>query len=171
MLYFLPMEALQSFETTNFNAKWLDNLFQNIVKLEEFERLARNGVASTQEYITLLSNNSIETVKLMIVEIQYKNLANMVGEIITTLAEIEEIMKKEDLEQLKYKATIINRSIKIRSLFIEDAYSFTQNKVLSSKLTDQYYQALNEVCEMRREILRSLAPLRHVAKANNGKPF
>lgn len=154
----------QSFETTNINAKVLDNLFENIVRLEQYDRLARNGVQSTNEYILLLTAHGPERVKIMIPDIQYKNLKNMINEVLIIIPELKDIMDEKDIESLKFRAEYINEHMNNRQLFVDEGYSSSKNVVASSTLTPIYYKVLNEVADMRAKILKGLAPIRHIVK-------
>lgn len=168
MLILGYVEQSTDFQSTNIHAKWLENLFENIVRLENHERLARTGFNSMQEYITLLTIHP-DRANLMLIDIQYKNLCAMVGEIMTTLSELTEVMDADELEKLRMKAELINKHIYDRQKFIIDSFSSSRNRVINSQLTDTYYKTLEEVSAMRGHILTGLSSIRHVRKEGPGQ--
>lgn len=155
------------FQTTNFNSKWLDNIYENIKKLEEHNRLAKEGCLSLLDYLEM----PYEQRERDIGEIQYKNLRFIVNEtdlLLTDLIPTDET----EIEKLRKKLEPILKVINSRSVFINDLTD-ANGFVKATELTPFFYESLNYLDNLRRGIIKQIAPMLYIKedKGNKGSHY
>lgn len=142
------MEQDISYESTNINSKWLENIYENIKNLEALERVAREGCASLIDYLKI----PYDMRPIEIGEAMYKTLKFMVTELGLLIDDLKPILQdkcdkyKEKLDGLK---SILNK----RNRFIIDITSARNNRAVSVKPTPYFYETLDIITEIKVEII------------------
>ncbi len=77
----------------NVSEKWLDYIYQSIVRLEEFERIARDGAIELIQLLQIPEDN--------LNEVRLKNIKLMLTEFDILLSNIRPILKKEDFNNMR----------------------------------------------------------------------
>lgn len=158
------MEENKEFETTNISTLWNKNIFENVKNLEEMERLAREGCQSILQFIQMDPN----TIHLILPEIQYKNLKMMVSEIGLLLSDLSPVVdetfyKEIELELAKYKIQILTKKFFI--VDIKEQLKVTKKpKILNKYLTNEFYNLLEKVSDLKVKIIKKIAPILFVEK-------
>lgn len=152
----------ERFETTNVSTLWDKNIFENIENLEKMERLAREGCQSIIEYI----DYPINSIHLILPNIQYKNLKMMVSEIGLLLSDLSPIITEEFYDEImeennKYKIVMLNRN-----LFIKESYNKLHKnpKLVECRLRPAFYETLENVSKLKVKIIKKIAPILFVEK-------
>lgn len=136
---------IDSFESTNINALWLNNIYENLKNLESLHRLAREGCNSIMEYLQIPYDQRLA----MLGDIQYKNLRFILTETVLLLEDLSPVINETQyskfIGQLKQLKKVINQ----RNLFIRDIYSASENKIINSKLTNFFFETLEYLGEVK----------------------
>lgn len=168
MAYPQPMETETSFESTNINSKWLGNIYENLKNLEAYERTAREGCGSLLEFLSIPS----ERWPTILGEAQYKNLNFMVTELNLLLTDLTPVVDKEDLEKFRDKLTMLDAILNKKSLFITHRYAINGSTITSTQATDYFYETLEMISQLKRQVIQNIAHLLYVKSGNKtGKPW
>lgn len=135
-------------QSSHINEKWLDNVFENIKNIENFERLAREGCASVYEYVV--------TPQDTIAGIQYKNLKLIANEIKLLLPDIVPIVDDKKIDVIQKQLDIVCKLINERKRFVNEPESEVSKRLLSSKVTPYFYETLENLHKIRKEIVKLL---------------
>lgn len=146
------------YDSGNINAKWLENIFENIKKIEEFERLAREGCTDIFNYVTYPIDNR----QVFLIDVQYKNIKLLFNEFMLVVPDISPVIGKvkadEFFNQLKFVKHYINR----RELFIKDTYSDVQKRLFKSELTELFHKTLTILHELRVDLINLCSNILYV---------
>lgn len=150
------MEELPSFSnTSNINEKWLDNIYENIKKIENHERLAREGCESLIEYISLSSKS--------LGQVQFKNLSLFVTEFGLLLGDLSPIL--EDLDKYKKILTQIKEALKNENLFIVSHYN-TSNQITRTELTPLFMETIEALYNLKVDLFREIKHILYIGGLN-----
>jgi len=79
----------------NFADKWLNNVFEVLMRIEDYERLAKNGCVNLQDYV--------QNPQLDLVLVQSKNYSLFMTEVLILLNDIKYFVNKKDFLMLLLK--------------------------------------------------------------------
>lgn len=145
-------------QSANINAKWLENVYENIKNLEKIERLAREGCSSLMEYLNIPANKR----EIMIGEAQYKNLRFFTSEFILLLSDLTPIITDEKVNNIKYILKNISSSLKNnRNLFIKDIYN-SQRQLTQVKLTPFFDETLETLSTLKVELFMEIKKILYI---------
>lgn len=145
------------FESSNINALWLQNIYENIKNLENIERLAREGCSSVMEYM----NIPYEHRPLIIGDVQFKNLKLMVTEIHLLLIDLTPILSRERLSYYNDALNKTGQVLKRRELFLEEPKG-TNRVVKYSRTTEFFQETLDFLSRVKTEIIRDISHILYV---------
>lgn len=143
------MEDIQS---SNINSLWLQNIYDNLKKIEEFERYAREGCASIMDYLQI----PYQQRNMIIADIQYKNLKLILNEMLLVIPDLSPVIGDEKAGELQEKFNKIRSFIKNRSLMIQENYSESKKAIINSQTTEQFDIALDALALLRQEIINNI---------------
>lgn len=152
-------------ESANINIKWIENIFDNIKKIEEFERLAREGCASILEYIQL----PIKDREIYLVEIQYKNLKLLLNEFILIVPDIVLIVGEEKSKEFLGSVKRIGNVINKKENIVHTSRSDVSNTITSAKLTPLFDKSLNILSQLRMELIIELKNILFMEQSRGGQ--
>lgn len=158
------MEEAQSFESTNINSLWLNNIFENLKNLEMMERNAREGCQGIMEYLMIPH----EQRRAIISDTQYKNLRMMISEIHLLLTDLSPVIDDTKLKEFNSRLELVKESTKERKNFIKETYSLNKTLV-SSSLSELFEPSLEYVSELKREIIKEISHLLYIKEEKNNK--
>lgn len=156
------MEESNSFESTNINALWLQNIYENLKNLEFHERLAREGCNSIIEYIQMPYDKR----NIFLSEVQYKNLRFIITEINLLLTDLSPVVNEKELEEYRKQLDNLERVINLRKLFIREIYSSIKKEITKSEMTPFFLETVGFVTKLRVNIIKSIAHLLYVQQTD-----
>jgi len=80
--------------------KWLENLFNNLLRLETYEKLAKEGCTSILDYVDLNDKS--------LTQIQYKNYTLFLTEIEVVANDCKNLIKEEDYNKILFELSVLN---------------------------------------------------------------
>jgi len=152
-----------NFESTNVHLDWLKNIFNQIMRVQEFERLAREGCSDLMEYLQI----PMEYHNVIIPETMYKNLRFMALELDILIINLSSILKdvktKEDKsEEYSKRLKPILQNINKRSLFLKS--KTINNKLVQIDITDFFYTTMNFLLKIKSELIKDISPLLYLGQ-------
>lgn len=148
-----------SVQTSNINDKWLDNVYENIKKIEEYQRLAREGCGSLLEYLQFSQKQR----EIVMGQLQYKNFKFILTEFVLLLADLTPIM--EDAKEKTFQDTIdkINAISTNENLFLENRYDVNKNLVRSVP-TPFFYSTLDVLHKLKIDLFKEIKHVLYIGK-------
>lgn len=153
-------EEENNFEATNINAKWLDNIYENLKNLEMMQRLAKNGCRDLYDYFQI----PIEQRQITLADNQFQNLKLMVGEFGLLLTDLEPVMDSGKLNRFREELARVDGALGARNLFLYETFSEPKKKMVAVQLKPAFYTLLDHLCMMRARIIKEIAHILYVHK-------
>lgn len=159
----LPREF--AIDTANINSKWIENIYENIKKIEEFERLAREGCSSIIEYAQIPPTDR----STFLVEVQYKNLKLLLNEFILVIPDITPVIG--EVESTKFMGVLdrLSKVIEYKNNLIKYYKSDVLNKIIDAKLTETFYNILKILHDLRVELILLLKHILYREESKVGR--
>lgn len=162
------MDSSLSYESSNINAQWLKNIFENLKNLESLERTAREGCITLLDYL----NIPMSEWKIKEGDSMYKNLKFMLTEIKLLITDLTPVLDKEVLESFNTKVESLDRLLKIDKLFVNRVFSLNGSSIIATKVTPYFYETLDAVSILKREIISKIAHILYMKNESKvGKPW
>jgi Na+/phosphate symporter len=143
--------------SVNINAKWIENIFENIKNLEMLERLAREGCESIIDYNQLILQGI--DMNQHLANIKYKNLTMFYNELILLLNDIYLNLDETEWKKLRSLLDELKPYIGVEKLFLKKTFSRVKNRQTSIKTTPFYDQMIDSLSSLKLEILKSIKHL------------
>lgn len=148
-------------QTSNFNTKWLDNIYENIKKMEEHERNCMEGCQSIIEYLSI----PFAQRDIIIKDAQYKNLKFFLTEFQLLLSDLSPILKEEKLNQFKTNLDTISGIINKRELFLSEVYDVNRN-LKSIRLTKFFDDTLTILSKLKVSLFMEIKTILYIKDEN-----
>jgi len=142
------MEGEANLQEVNITDLWNKNLFESIQKLQDFERICRDGAVSITEYLQLSPQR--------IPEIQYQYLRMMVSEMGILLGNARARLTKEFHLRTKLQLKKMKQTLDLNSSSIFLSSYNQQSNVTQHYLSEDYYTYLQLISTMREGIISEL---------------
>jgi hypothetical protein len=127
--------------------RWLDNLFESLMRLEQYERLAREGCVSLLEYV---QNPNID-----LALIQNKNYGLFMTEFNITLRSGKRLIEKNTyLDLLLEYKTILKIELNTKGFLSEEIDEISHTR--KNTLKPSFYKILNKLSSLRARLVDSL---------------
>lgn len=138
-------------QEVNITSLWNKNLYDSLQKLQDFERIIRDGAVSITEYLQLPQER--------IPEIQFQHLRMMISEMGILLSNAKARIKKEFYLKSKVQLTQMKRTIDLtpQILFIPQINQQTHNTTFY--LSDEFFDYLQHLAQMREGIVTELGDI------------
>jgi len=134
-------------DVRNFSDKWMDHLFEVMMRIEDYERLARNGCSTLIDYV---QNQNLD-----LAIIQEKNYQLFMTECSILMGDVKNFIDKKDylelflrFKEIKDKENSINGFLEMR----QDHIANTSE----SYLKREFYQIIDLLSDFRNALVRSL---------------
>lgn len=141
------MEDNINIESSNIHSKWLENIYNQLMKIQEMELLALEGCSSLAEYLEI----PLEMVNVILPEIQYKNLKFLVHELNSLIDNLSPILK-DDVKNYRKKLESIINNIDIRHLFFKDIRD--QGQIIEIRILPFFKKTLNFILLIKSDLIR-----------------
>jgi len=160
-------ENQASFETSNINSKWLENIYENLKNIEQLERLSREGCTSIIDYFQI----PFEQRAMFLGDAQYKNLRFLVTEIDLLLTDLTPVVNETNLATFRKVLEQIEAVLPNRELFITEIYSAKSNSITRIETTEIFNRTLYLISLLRIEIIKEISPVLYIKKRDNVTGF
>lgn len=151
---------MEEFTTTaNINEKWLNNIYENIKNLEDYERLVREGCKSLLDFMNIPERNRPIVIGLT----QFKNLKFLVTEFTLLLADLEPVLKTSE----KYDKVLdnIEQALPYERLFIRTKTN-VNNEITEVEVTGFFNQTLKTLHNLKRELFKEIKHILYINSSN-----
>lgn len=148
-----------SIQSSNINSQWLQNIFENLKKIEEFERLAREGCTSILDYLQYPQDIR----RVIIADIQYKNLKLIINEMKLVIPDLSPVIAQDKVKELRNKLSDLSKFTNDRRLFVVENYSEVKKVVTDSYMTKNFELVLEGLSLLRQEIIFLIQHILYVA--------
>lgn len=157
------MDESYGVQSANINSLWLQNIYENIKKLEEHERIAREGCDNLMEYLGIPADKR----DLILGDTQYKNIKFMVTELHLLLGDLTPILDETKVKGYKENLNKIEEVISYRKYFVKEPYSSTRGIIISSKPTPFFFETLRFLSDMKIEIIKDIKHILYIKDQPN----
>lgn len=134
-------------ESTNIHSKWLENIYNQFMKIQEMEILALEGCSSLSEYLSIPYEMSL----VLLPEIQYKNLKFLVREINLLIDNLSPILKN-NLIPYKERIKPVLDNLDRRHIFMKDIKK--DNQVIQIMLLPFFRKTLDYTLNLKSDLIR-----------------
>lgn len=131
----------------NITDKWLDNIFESLVRMQYYERLMKEGCGSLSEYI--------ERSNADIVEVQYKNYKLFITEAEILIEDSRHLIEKKQMLQISILLSLIKNYEKKVGSFLEVHNNFISREKFNI-LRDEYFLIFPSISRLRGMFVSSL---------------
>ena len=142
-------EKIGELQDVNITSIWHKNLYDSLTKLQDLERICRDGCVSITEYLQLPASR--------IPEMQFQHLKMMVTEMNILINNVQIKLSKEFIIASNVKLTDMKSVIDTspHSIFIPTINQQLNQTTFS--LSHSYWLMLNDLTDIRTQIIRELA--------------
>ena len=134
-------------DTRNFADKWMDHIFEVLMRIEDYERLAKNGCSTLMEYI--------QNPDLDIATIQEKNYQLFMTEVSILMGDVRNFIDKNDYLVLFLRFKEIKDVEHSSHGFLDVKQDFVANTSYVD-LKKEFYPILDLLSELRNILVKSL---------------
>lgn len=146
-------------QSANINDKWLNNIYDNIKRLEEHERLAREGCESLMNYFQIPER----TRHLILGDTQFKNLRFFVTEFHLLLSDLSPIVPQEKNRDYREALNKIDKALTNRNLFVMDVYN-SSHHLKEVKLKPFFFDTLFFLSNLKVELFYHIKNILYMSK-------
>lgn len=146
--------------TANINEKWLDNIYENIKNLENYERLVREGCTSLLDFVNMPLKNRPVVIGLT----QFKNLRFLITEFKLLLGDLTPVLDSSDYYDEILKK--IDKCLIYEKLFINSEININK-EIVNIKPTPFFYETLDIIHDLKRELFKKIKHILYIGSDNN----
>lgn len=149
-------------QTSNINEKWLENIYENIKKTEELERLVREGCSSLLDYM----NIPVSMRPVIVGTTQFKNLRFLITEFKLLLADVSPVLYNETTKEdgtAKFREFLDNvtKALENKSLFIKSSYDIN-GKLINTHITPFFNQTIEAFYSFKLELFKEIKHILYI---------
>lgn len=127
-------------DTRNFADKWLNNIFEVLMRIEDYERLAKNGCITILDYV--------QNPDLDLAVIQERNYQLFMTEVEIILNDIKHFVNKKEMLKLIIKFNLIKSIEKDVNGFLDVRVNYIAH-TSENVLKPEYYNIHSLISELR----------------------
>jgi hypothetical protein len=144
-------EENNQLEDVNITSLWNKNLFESLQRLQDFERIVRDGAVSITEYLNISPQR--------MPEIQFQYLKMIITELGILLANAKARISKSFLLKAKVQLKQMKKTIDLspQSIFISSLNQ--QSHTTTHYLSEDFYSFLTTSSLIREELVKELADI------------
>lgn len=150
----------EGIQTSNLNAKWLENVYENIKRIEEHERLARNACNTLAEFAQM--PQSMREVQSGYIQLQ--NLKMYTTEFGLLLSDLSPIIPKDNREKYVKLISSVSKMLKEKNLLKE--IKNANGKVTRTQLTPVFDLTLELLMVLKVELFYDIRHILYIEGAN-----
>jgi hypothetical protein len=145
------MDENNKLQEVNITDLWNKNLYASLEKLQDFERIIRDGSVSISEYLQIPQDR--------VPEIQYQHLRMMISEMGILLANAKARISKIFFLKAKVYLKQMKKTIDLNPQEIFIPILNQQNHTTNFYLSETFYTFLHILSQMREEIVTELSDI------------
>jgi hypothetical protein len=155
------MEELM--QSANINKKWLDNIYENIKRIEESQRLAREGCKDLYEYYNVPERKR----QIILGDIQYKNLRFIISEFYLLLDDLTPILDEKKEQSFRKILKELEFHVQNRKSLIKDSFN-SSRMLIQSRTTENFWEVMEAVSILKTELFKEI---KHILYIDSKPPF
>lgn len=142
------MEEEKELQEVNIIALWNKNIFESLERLQDFERICRDGAVSITEYLNIAPTR--------MPEIQFQYLKMMISELGILLGNTRARISREFFIKARIQLKRMKRVVDLdpQSIFVSSINQ--QSHSTQYHLSDEFYTFLSEITQIREGIVMQL---------------
>lgn len=149
--------------SSNINEKWLNNVYENIKKMEEHERLSREGCESLFDFLRM----SYEHRKVIIGSTQFKNLSFFITEFGLLLTDLSPVIKKDTLKKFKNTLDTIEKALGTKALFIDEHYD-ADGRITETSPTRFFWETIKALNNLKTDLFIEIKDILYIKTHEEG---
>lgn len=150
----------ENFESTNIHLKWLENIYNQIKILQDFERLAREGCRDLMEHLQIPLNMQ----RIILPEAQYKNLRFMILEMDILISNLSPVLKDKTEDYRKRLKPLLD-SINNRKIFLKDIKQ--NNQIVYTNILPFLYTTVSYISSIKQDLIKDISSLLYLPEEKN----
>jgi len=131
----------------NITDKWLDNIFECLMRLEHYERLLKEGCESIIEYV--------QNPNLCLADVQYKNYNLFIAEVEILMEDTRHLIDKEKFLNISLLLNYIKKYEDDVGGFIETKYDMVEH-TQNNQMKFEFSNILPKISKLRGLFVSSL---------------
>lgn len=151
------MEDIGYTDTGNINEKWLNNIYENIKKIEEYERLVREGCSSLLDYVQIPLHNRPMVIGLT----QFKNLRFIITEFSLLLADLTPTIDNGKTKKYTKILKDIEKAIKTEHFFLVSRFDANRN-LIETKTTPFFWETIDVLHNLKVELFKDIKHILYI---------
>jgi len=151
---------MEELETTNIHIEWLKNIHQQLMEIQNLERLAIEGCSNLGEYMQI----PFELKEVIIPDIQYKNMRFMALEISILLDNLAPIIPDKLGDYIKKLKPILD-NIENKELFLEQ--KIINDKLLKVEVLPFMIRTIKYLLEIKLDIIKDIGSILYLPESTN----
>jgi len=156
------MDNGTSYETTNINIKWLENIYEQISTIQNMERLAREGCSTLMDYMQI----PVEIRSVVLADVEYKNLRFMALEMDILINNLAPILG-DKVDKYNDKMAILLKNIDTRNLFLKEIKR--DNQVVLIEPLPFLPSSVNYLTAIKSELIKDIGYLLFIPEQDKNK--
>lgn len=149
-------------QSANINEKWLNNIYENIKKLEDYERLVREGCASLLDYMQIPLHRRGVVIGIT----QFKNLKFMITEFKLLLADLTPVIKDDTAKEFDKVLNNIDKALISERLFLSSIYD-ANRQLMETRPTEFFYQTIDTLHKLKTDLFKEIKQILYIGVQNN----
>lgn len=146
----------------NINERWLNNVYENIKNLENYERLIREGCSSLLDFMQI----PLSSRQVIIGATQFKNLKFIITEFRLLLADLSPVLtEKAKIDKFNIILDRIEEAIKNESLFISEKRNASR-EIIEIKPTELFYDTIKVLHKLKIELFIEIKSILYIQDNN-----
>lgn len=143
--------------SANINEKWLINIYENIKKLEDYERLVREGCSSLLDYVQIPLANRSSIIGLT----QFKNLRFMITEFKLLLADLTPILDQKKASEFDDFLNQLEKSLRYEKLFLSSSYDVNR-RLTETKTTEFFNLTIETLHKLKVDLFKQIKNILYI---------
>lgn len=143
--------------SANINERWLQNIYENIKKLEDYERLVREGCASLLDYLQI----PLAQRPLIIGLTQFKNLKFFLTEFRLLLADLTPILDSGKANEYENAISTIDKALEAKGLFLKNNYN-ANLQLIETKPTEFFYTTIDTLHKLKVDLFKDIKHILYI---------
>lgn len=143
--------------TSNINEKWLNNIYENIKKLEEYERLVREGCSSLLDFLQI----PIKQREIVLGLTQFKNLRFFVTEFRLLLGDLTPVLEEDKAKEFKKVIDKVDTALNNEGLFIEKVRN-ADRQIIEVKTTKFFHVTINSLHNFKVDLFKQIKHILYI---------
>lgn len=144
-------------QSANINEKWLQNIYENIKKLEDYERLVREGCSSLLEYVQI----PLEKRPIVLGLTQFKNLKFFLTEFKLLLADLTPVLNSSEAKNFYEVINNVDKSLNAQRLFLNCKYN-ANRQLIETSTTEFFTITIDALHNLKTDLFKQIKNILYI---------